>query len=280
MSDTYRGPSRLADSTGLDAELATVPDDVDGISAFVRERTIHHNVAAARGLAAEQFARVWPPVLADVLAADRLVIGACFLESHLLAGLLRYRGFDVRARAGYFRDIRRNAEHVVEFWRRVAAAKGREPDDAYTRAQNDVDHRIEHWACELHEDGAWTVIDANTDFLREHSALEVPVRLPRLHFEHADEAWRELAAGAPPERYAEEPGRGREHVRRQLLLDFFSLLNHDLADVDGLELGDDVYDRLADVLARDPGVDALVDFYRATPELRLPSAEADPYAFV
>jgi len=217
-------------------------------------------------------------VLGDVLAADRPVVGACFLESHFLAGLLRYRRFETRVRAGYFRGIRGNAEHVVAFWRRVAAGRGREPDDAYTRAQNDVDHRIEHWACEVREDGEWTVVDADTDFLREHSGMEVPIRLP--YFEHAHEAWRELRGGAPPARYAEEPGRGVEHVRRQLLLDFFSLLNHDLADLDPLVLEDDGYDRLAGVLARDPGVDALVALYRATPELRLRSAEADPYTFV
>jgi hypothetical protein len=241
---------------------------------------MHHNLAAARGLPAERFARVWPPALPDVLDAGVPVLGACVLESYLLAGLLRFRGFEVRVRAGYFRGIRGDAGHVVEFWRRVAAGKDREPDDAYTHAQNEVDHRIEHWACEVVEDRGWTVIDANTDFLREHSGFDVPVRLPRPHFELAEEAWRELRAGAPPARYAEEPGKGVEHVRRQLLFDFFSLLNHDLANVDSISCGDETYGAVADLTARDPGVDELVAFYRASPELRLASLELDPYSLV
>jgi hypothetical protein len=223
---------------------------------------------------------VWPPVLTDVLAARGKVIGGCFLESHVLAGLLRHRGFEVRIRAGYLRDIRGDPEHVVQFWRRVAAGKGREPDDAYTRAQNRVDHRIEHWACELYEGGEWGLVDANTDFLREHSALDVSVRLPPAYFEHAHEAWASLRAGAAPERYAEEPGRGVEHVCRQLLLDYFSLLNHDLADLGEVQCGDGTYDAVAEVLDADPGVDGFTAFYRARPELRVASIEADPYAFV
>lgn len=208
------------------------------------------------------------------------VLGACVLESYLLTGLLRFRGFEARVRAGYFRDIRRDEEHVVEFWGRVASGKGRERDDAYTRAQNAVDHRIEHWVSELREGGGWSIVDANTDFLREHSGLDVSVRLPRRHFEHAHEAWSSMRAGAPPARYAEEPGRGVEHVRRQLLLDFFALVNHDLADIEEVRCGDAVYDALADLTAQDPDVDELVAFYRSTPELRLPSAEADPYSFL
>lgn len=88
------------------------------------------------------------------------------------------------------------------------------------------------------------------------------------------------ALGSSPARYAEEPGQGVEHVRRQLLLDFFSLLNHDVADVELIACGDEAYDSLAELGARDPAVEELVAFYRSTPELHLASAESDPYAFV
>jgi hypothetical protein len=132
----------------------------------------------------------------------------------------------------------------------------------------------------VREDGEWRRVDANTDFLHEHSGLQVGVRLPARHFERADEAWRALQAGGPPERYAEEPYAGGEHVRRQLLQDFFSLLNHDVADVDDLRCGEETYASLAELLARDPGPAELVALYRATPDLRLESAERDAYSFV
>lgn len=277
---SYSGPSRLTDAGESRRLLQVLPSGLDGICALARGRTIHHNLAAARGLPATGFVRVWPPALPDVLCAGDIVIGGCVLESYLLAGLLRYRGFETRVRAGYFRGIRSNQEHVLEFWRRVAAGKNRKPEDDYTRAQNAVDHRIEHWLCQVRENDRWVFVDANVDFLREHSGIEVGVRLPPQHFEHAHEAWSELQAGAPPERYAEEPGLGVEHVRRQLLQDFFSLLNHDLAAVDELRCNDETYDALAGVAARDRTVDDLIALYHATPSLHLPSAEADPFSFV
>jgi hypothetical protein len=276
----YSGPSRLTDPGESVHLLDALPVDLDGICAFGRERTMHHNLAAARGLPAAEFARIWPPALPDMLKAREVVIGACVLESYLLAGLLRHRGFEVRVRAGYFRNVRKHPEHVLGFWRRVATGKGRAPDDEYTRRQNAVDHRIEHWLCEVREDGNWIFVDANTDSLAEHSGMEVGIRLPPRHFEHAHEAWFELQAGAPPERYAEEPGRGVEHVRRQLLQDFFSLLNHDLAGVDELQCGDQTYEALAGALARGGDVNELIALYRRVPDLHLASAEADPFSFL
>jgi hypothetical protein len=146
----------------------------------------------------------------------------------------------------------------------------------------ELDHRIEHWLCEIRERGAWQPLDANTDFLRLHSALAVEPRLPSRHFEHAHEAWRTLRTdrSVPRERYSEESTDGESHVRAQLLQDFFSLLNHDLADVSAVRCEDSVFDELASVLADDPPPAELVSFYRATPQLRLGAAEQDPYSFV
>jgi hypothetical protein len=126
----------------------------------------------------------------------------------------------------------------------------------------------------------------------------VGFHLPRRHFELAHEAWRRTRTGAhDPDQYAEEPQDGRSHVRSQLLWDYYSLLNHDLAGVDAGDGADDEFvkrrawdelsdteleelDRLADVLSRDPPTDELVAFYRATPGLRIAGAEQDPHSFV
>ncbi len=69
-------------------------------------------------------------------------------ESHLLAGLLRYRDIPVRIRAGYFKDVYTKEDHLVTFWEKNSLAKGvaadlyredperwREVNHEYTRNQ-------------------------------------------------------------------------------------------------------------------------------------------------
>ncbi len=87
-------------------------------------------------------------------------------------------------------------------------------------------------------------------------------------------------SSVPCARYAEESTDGESHVRAQLLQDFFSLLNHDLASVSALRCDDGVLDVLAEALATEPPPGELVSFYRAKPQLRLAGAERDPYSFV
>lgn len=250
--------------------------------------------------------RLWPPRLEDVLLAlgpdvvengrppGRRIVGGCVLESHVLAGLLRFRGHQARVRAGYFRNIRTDAPHVLAFWDEVARTKGVEPATTWTIRQNEIDHRIEHWVCEVWDEtaGEWLLVDANPTFLKAHSGLEVGFRLPREHWLYAWEGWQEMRAAGDdfdPDRYYEEPRDGRSHLRMQLLSDFFSLLNHDDADselVKGRSYAETSeweraeLDRLASLMSGEPTPDELVAFYRASATLRMVEAERDPYSFV
>jgi hypothetical protein len=294
-----------------------------------QQQTIHHNLLPYFGISRNRWdgmARVWPPRLEAILEAlhtrppyalavprepeDRIV-GACMLESHFLTGMLRYAGFPARVRAGYFRGIRADAAHVVRFWERVMREKRvqgelleRDPVawaasvNAYTAHKNEIDHRIEHWICEYwdHQEKRWRLLDANTTFLEAHSDLRVGFHLPAQHFERAHEAWRRLRDHyVDPDQYAEEPQDGRSHIRSQLLWDFFSLLNHDIAGCDD-EPGPakafvkqqafsespeeelEELDRLADLLAEDPPRERLVEFYRTCRTLRRARVEQDPYS--
>jgi hypothetical protein len=234
------------------------------------------------------------------------------LESHFLAGLLRHRGHRVRIRVDYFKNIRRDAEHVVAFWEQVMREKGvqedllerdpeqwRETVNAFSQRQNDVDHHIEHWICELWDEEAaeWRLLDANDEFLRAHSGLEVDFFLAHDHFEYAHEGWFRIRSGdCEPDQYREDEQDGRSHARSQLLWDMSSLLNHDAAGIDDPDGRDyafikrqsyeetseaelDALDELASLLAAG-SVDELADFYRATPELRLEGAERDRHMLV
>lgn len=331
-SKPYTSPSRFTDPGPLAAMLTPLPDDVAGICAVAAQLTIHHNLCSWHGVAPERIPamrRVWPPRLHDLLAAlreipphtlldtrppEQRIVGACMLEAHLLAGLLRAKGIPVRVRAGYFRNIRANTEHIVRFWEQNLRAKRvdadlleRDPEQWRTRNHalssrlNAIDHHIEHWLCECRDPatGRWRLLDANTDFLLAHSGIVVDAYLPAHYFEHAHDAWRGMRASArfEPDQYAEEPQDGRSHLRSQLLWDFYSLLNHDIAGMDDqggpawafvkqrtyAETPDEelqALDALAALLVQDPAPDELREFYWQTPLLHLPAAEADPYSFI
>ena len=307
--------------------LERIPSEPEAIAAVAQQQTIHHNLLPYFEISRGRWdgmARVWPPRFDAILGAlqkrpphalavprkpEHRLIGACMLEAHLLAGMLRHAGIPARVRAGYFRGIRGDGGHIVLFWERVMREKRvqselleRDPVawatsvNAYTAHKNEIDHRIEHWICEYWDGSEWRLLDANTAFLEAHSNLDVGFHLPSHHFEHAHEAWQRLRDdGVDPDQYAEEPQDSRSHIRSQLLWDFFSLLNHDIAGC-----GDDSgptmafvkrqafaetseeeveeLDRLAELLAEDPPRDRLVALYRSSRTLRRAQIERDPYS--
>lgn len=329
----YAGFSRFTDPGPEAEQHQDLPADTMALAGIAERQTIHHNLMGWFGLdveTARQMRRVWPPRMPAMLAALRemppgnlvddrepadRIVGACMLESHFLAGLLRAKGIPTRIRAGYFQGIRSNGEHIVRFWRAALRARAADDEllrtdparweaqlDALSRHNNEIDHHIEHWICEVPDSAGarWQLVDANRSFLKAHSDLDVGFMLPPEHFEHAWVAWRRMRSAGDdydPDRHAEEPQDGRSHIRSQLLSDFASLLNHDLAGIaepdaetaamlrgqtydatSPQELGD--LDDLAGLLSTGPSVEELVAFYRERKRLRIPAAEADPYSFV
>lgn len=340
--DCYRRYSRFTDPGERIALLAGLPEEADEIASVASGLTVHHNLLAYHGIPRDDWAamrRPWPPKLPDLLVAlaatgprnlsgerpvrERLV-GACMMESHLLAGMLRYRKFPVRIRAGYFRNVQANGEHVLRFWESTLRARGikeelltQDPErwrreiNAYTQTQIDIDKRIEHWVIEYWDasKSLWRILDANTEFLEASGGLDVDVHLSRQYFEFAFEAWQTMRQSEDfnPDQYAEWPQDGRSHIRSQLLWDFYSLLNHDIAGYDQDQWSDDdskteegrVYafvkersyeelttdelrelDELAALLAEEPTVEALVAFYRSSKALQIATASQDPHSFV
>jgi hypothetical protein len=322
--------SRFTDPGAFAPMLAQLPVEPHAIASLARAQTIHHNLLPYFGVASDlwpSLPRVWPPRLDAILQTlgatpphtlsetrrpEQRIVGACVLESHFLAGVLRHRGHRVRIRVGYFENIRSNAEHVVAFWERVMREKGveaalleRDPDhwrktvNAYSQRQNELDHHIEHWVCELWDEDAaqWQLLDANDEFLRAHSGLDVGFFLAPDLFEYAHEGWLRIRAGdCDPDQYREEEQDGRSHARSQLLWDMASLLNYDAAGLDDPEGRDYGFikrqtydetsavelaalDELASLLAAGR-VAELADFYRATPAVRLEGAERDPHSLV
>lgn len=256
-----------------------------------------------------------PSNLYDRRQVEQRLIGACMLESVFLTGLLRYKGIPARIRAGYFKDTMANQEHVIDFWENVSRAKGVERElmeedpeqwkelmnEITMREQIEVNKHIEHWICEYWDknENRWRLLDANDTFLKASSGLDVGFHLPAEHYQFAFEAWKTMRSTKDfnPAQYQEYPQDGRSHIRSQMLLDFFCLLNHDMAGFDDQsgdvmafikrktyaetspeELGE--LDMLAALLALNPTKDELVTFYRNSKTLQIEEAEKDPYSFV
>lgn len=332
LAARYLARSQLTEPGAQRPMIEGLPSEVDEICRAASAQTIHHNLLGYHGLTLAEFEgspRVRPPRLEQLLTrlgeldprgltVDRplraRLLGACIQESYFLVGLLRVQGIPARVRVGYFRNIMGRPEVTLPFWRSALAARGidakrragdtagwsRSVDD-FTSRQIEVDHRIEHWIAEFWDArrGRWQLVDGHPEFLRAHSGIEVPFRLPRQYFEFAWEAWGRMRRNPrySLEQHAEEPLDGPTHIRYHLLSDLSSLLNHDppsaldwaaenpggflkrrFADLTLAELEE--LDRAAAAMARDPTIEELAGLYRELGTLRPLRLEADPDSFL
>jgi len=177
----------------------------------------------------------------------------------------------------------------------------KEDQNAYTQSQIDADHHIEHWICEYwnEENQKWILLDANKDFLRLSSKIEVDFELPKEYFEYAHEAWINMRANSEynPEMHAEYPQDGKSHIRSQLLVDFYNLLNHDISCYSNIDLPSKKFvkqktykelsnqelselDDLSDLISQNPSISQLIKFYNESKTLKINSAQMDVFSFV
>jgi hypothetical protein len=331
-AEDYRQYSRFTNPGEYVSMLDELPDDVIGICEVAKRQMVHRNLLPYFGIPYDQWGKmtnVWPPDMPDLLQAvqdiephnlyderpiEQRLIGDCMKESHFLAGMLRYKNIPVRIRAGYFKDVRGNSQYVIDFWTNVSRVRGIESEllesnpeewkeaiDAITRRQNEVNHYIEHWLCEHWDENEnrWRLIDANNTFLQAACDIEVGFHLPKKHYEFAWEAWKKMRNDEDfnPDQYRESQWDGRTHIRSQLLWDFYSLLNHDLAGFGQPTRDSYVFikektydeatpdeleelDELAELLSHDPDRKELTTFYETCTAIRFDAAEKDSCSFV
>jgi hypothetical protein len=206
-----------------------------------------------------------PHNLRDARRAGDRVVADNVVQAYILAGMLRYRLIAARVRVGCPAGGRAGAPfrgecRVCEFWE----VKGKR----------------------------WQLLDAETTSpeRRGDAAADSPARSACFEFAHA--AWKRLRSGDRTESGAFAAGAEESafHLRRLLLRDFASLLNHDPAGRDD-PLEEARYralssrevrelDRLAEALSRGATVEELVALYRKYPGLRPDGADDDPYSYV
>lgn len=308
-SKRYVCLSRFTDPKSFASLLDDLPDDVRGILDAAGRQVVRPDQRSRFGISREEWKKmreVWPPRVANVLKvlkeaaphnlldarpAERRVVGTCVLRSYLLAAMLRYRLIPARVRAGSVSDSAADSPGSAD------AAK--KQSDSESDKRSEVGHYFDRWACECWDgkSGRWKLLDVGV--AEDRGRADGVPAADGGHFEYAADAWKRMRRGdnVYSEVAEEGPGDYRSRLRRQLLRDFASLLNHDLAgcdaaseearkfveeraysDLSNRELHE--LDRLAELLSSDPGVEELVTFYRKSPTLRMESAENDPYSYV
>ncbi len=328
----YLSLSRFTDPKDFSSMLDELPDDVIGICEIAEQQMVHHNLLIYHGIPynkRNEMRNTYPPNLNDILKdlketepynlydkrqITQRIVGSCTKESHFLAGLLRYKGIPARLRVGYFKDVLNNKEHFFNFW--LTNFKGRgimgqlleENPERWNEELNALLNRklkankyFEHWICEYWDNDMkkWRILDANTTFLKASFNIEVGFHLPDKHWENAYQSWLKMRINENfnPDQYREDEMDGASHVRGELLLDFFNLLNHDMAGF--AETSNDAYafikervfaeiseeellelDELANLLSQNLTKEDLVAYYQNSKTLKLEVVEKDPYSFV
>jgi hypothetical protein len=226
--------------------------------------------------------------------------------------LCRYRLIPTRVRVGYLKDV--SVEQTTTSTDVTSTAPDRAATASYVVGASglkaamprptadkpgEITRYTEHWTCECWDARkmSWQLIE-ESQLSAKKPRLAADTKIER-RFEYAADAWKRMRRGERvfSDEYEDGPVDPRSHVRSQLLWDFASLLNHDLAgcEEDSTEsrkfLEGRLYselssrelqelDQLADLLTRDPAIEELVEFYRKSPSLRIESAENDPYSYV
>lgn len=323
----YTAYGRLTDPGKHEEMLKNLPDDLDRMCDIANVQLTHITMLSQWKIPRSEWklARAYHDIedILDTLSvtgdgtlnADRQlndrILGACTKESIFSTSMLRAKGIPARIRVGYLTNLY-SGDKALEFWRNVNQYSRDVPADSaefdqYTLYMKEVNKAIEHWVTEYRdaETGSWRVLDIRPEYLWSYG-LDVDYHLPDPYFEFAWEAWQKINdPGFQNDAYSEGDLDGRSHIRYQMLLDFYSLLNHDIpgvfddrghslaagemnlvlnfirkpyADLSPEEINE--LDALAELLSRQASVDELLAFYDQSPFLKIESMMEDPYSFV
>lgn len=318
---------RLTDPGENEYMLQSLPDDINEMSEIANVQGVHITMLSQWKIPRAE----WKLAHADhdikdildtlktkgsgKLTKDRKledrVLGACTKESIFSTAMLKAKGIPSRIRVGYLTNLY-SGDNAIEFWRNVNKYGNLNPSDSaafdqFTLYMKKINKAIEHWVTEYWDVNTktWKVLDIRPEYLQSYG-LDVNYHLPDMYFEFGHEAW--LVRNDSTfinDAYSEGDLDGKSHIRYQMLLDFYSLLNHDVPGVfddkgkymsnnenndelkflkkkyDDLNQGEiDELDSLAVLLNTQPNIDKLLDFYYTSKTLKINSMSEDSYSFV
>lgn len=238
------------------------------------------------------------------------VLSSCTKESIFLTALLRNKRIPARIRVGYLTNLYKGNKSI-EFWQNVNLYERAEPVDTsiyngWTRHNAEINRSIEHYVTEYWDEKSkqWKVIDAMPGFLESHGVyLQTKYHLiGGENFEYAWQVWQKRDS-IEEDAYAERGWSAKTHVKYQMLMDFYCLLNHEgtaifedngiqtdpnderrkfiekdydsLRNIEIMEL-----DKLAELIGNSPSVNELVNFYKSSNTLKMEEIEKDNYSFI
>lgn len=322
----YTSLSRLTDPEENAFMLNELPSDIKGICDIANVQLVHYRMLSQWKIPRDDWNTASSQHdikdILDTLKAkgigslgkDRMlenrINSACTKESIFLTGLLRHKGFPARIRIGYLTNLYKG-EKAIEFWENVNIYERRgsvemELWNSWTNHNKEVNRSIEHFVTEYWDENVkqWKLLDARPEFLEYHGVeLEEEYSLKEKdNFEFAWQVWQRRDS-IEEDAYAERGWSAKTHIRYQLLLDFYSLLNHDgpaIFESNGIQTNQDdkrrvfmekdydsltnieviELDLLADLISKSPTISELLDFYMNSQTLKIQSIEEDKYSFV
>ena len=323
----YTELGRLTDP-GENAEmLADLPDDVKKICDIANVQLVHYRMLSQWKIPRAERKSPYsthhiknmldtlrvkaPGKLSTERNVHNRINGACTKESIFITALLRSKNIPARIRVGYLTNLY-SGDKAIEFWQNVNQYERMTPldpeiYDSLTGINTEVNRSIEHWLIEYWDKNnkQWTLLDMRPEFLQYHGYDEVDYFVKeKENFEYSWQVWqRRDNIDHIEEAYAERGWSARTHIRYQMLMDFYCMLNHEGASVfedngrqtpyddkrrlfteknyDDLsqeELSE--LDALASLMRQNPTVKQLIDFYNNSNTLKIESMEKDKYSFI
>jgi len=322
----YTGLSRLTDPEENGYLLDSLPNDIEAICDIANVQLVHYRMLSQWNIPKSKWHTAMahhdikdildtlkiksPGVLSENRKLENRVVGACTKESIFLTSLLRNKGIPARIRVGYFTNLYR-ADNAIEFWEKVNRYERENQFDmdqwnSWTKHNIDVNRSIEHFVTEYwnKDSKKWEILDARPEFLEYHGVkLDKKYHLKlNYNYEFAWQVWLKRDS-IEEDAYAERGWSAKTHIRYQMLLDFYSLLNHDgpaIFESNGIQTSaddprrlflekdfDDLskleieeLDILAKLLSHSPSVNELIEFYNSSRTLKIKSIEEDKYSFI
>jgi hypothetical protein len=323
----YTEYSRLTDPGDNEKMLKNLPDDIEQMCDIANVQSSHITMLSQWKIPRSE----WRLARADHHIKDILdtlkvkgtgkltinrklndrILGACTKESIFSTSMLRAKGIPARMRVGYLTNLY-SGKKAVAFWRNVNKYGRPVPADSiefdqYTLYMKKINKAIEHWVAEYWDAGqdTWRIIDIRPEYLQSYG-LDVDYYLPDEYFEFGYEAWQKRDHPAfENDAYSEGDLDGKSHIRYQMLMDFYSLLNHDVPgvfddtgkDISSSEDNEEIrflrkkyealsqeeikeLNELANLLRQEPSIEELLDFYYKSSTVKINSMMKDPYSFV
>ncbi len=259
----YTQYSRLTDPGENKYLIDELPDDISEICDIANVQLVHYRMLSQMKIPKNKwhtkFANHDLKNILDTLKnsgngkltkerdLQNRIIGACTKESIFSTGILRSKDVPARMRVGFLTNLY-TSPNSLGFWKNVKEYELRDTTgiypDKFTLNAIKVNRAIEHWVTEFYDENArdWKLLDIRPEYLNAYGKNVDYFLTVNEDFEFGWQVWKRINEKDFEESaYDEGDLDAKSHVRYQMLMDFYSLLNYDcpgVFDSNGKFIGD------------------------------------------